>query len=78
MNISDYRATHKINVARTGGPRALTEKFDLTDNVKFYSSTDEQRWVAICEKKNSYTAHKVGTGVTTGNLDKDNPTLRSW
>jgi hypothetical protein len=59
-------------------PSLLAHKFDLADEVEYYSSPDESRWVGICRARNFFAAAKPGVAITIGNLDDVYPTLRSF
>ncbi len=76
MKISDYitqRGLQRVNAV----PAALMHKFDLADEVEFYSSADHSRAVEVCQARNFFAAWKP-EAITTGNLNESYPTLRSF
>jgi hypothetical protein len=77
MRIAEYIAGHQMRrVAMV--PPSLAQKFDLADDVEYYSSVDEARWAGICRKRNFFALYKPQVGITTGKLDESYPTLRSF
>ena len=76
MNIAQYIDSRKMQrVAAV--PPLLAHKFDLTDDVEFYADTSFSRYVGICKARNLFAAWKP-EAITTGRLEEDYPTLRSF
>ena len=84
MKIAEYINHHKLqpiihsDAKPIAIPASLAKKFVLADEVEYYSSPDESRWVGICQACNFFAAAKPGVAVTTGRLDEAYPTLRSF
>jgi hypothetical protein len=84
MKITDYIAQHQMQGVDTQSkvkpgfvPSSLAAKFTLDDEVEYYADTSKTRWVGICRKRNFFAAWK-SEAITTGELDKSYPTLRSF
>ena len=84
MKINEYITQHQLkpvlqsDAMPVATPLSLAHKFDLADDVEYYSSPDGSRWVGICRARDFFAAAKLGVGVTTGHLDEAYPTLRSF
>jgi hypothetical protein len=85
MKINEYIAQHRMRQVdvhsrvRPGFvPSSLAAKFMKDDHVEYYSNLEKTRWVGICRARDFFAASNPGVAVTTGNLDQDYPTLRSF
>ncbi len=76
MNIAQYIESRKMQRVAAVPPR-LAHKFELTDDVEFYADSSLSRYVGICKARNLFAAWKA-EAITTGELDKAYPTLRSF
>ncbi len=84
MNITEYIAHHHMQPVETASlvtpgfvPSSLAQKFTLDDEVEYFVDSGKTHWVGICRKRNFFAAWKA-EGITTGELDKSYPTLRSF
>ena len=84
MNITDYIAQHQMQRVNTQSlvrpgfvPSSLAGKFTNDDDVEYYADSTKTRWVGICRKRNFFAAWK-SEAITTSELDKAYPTLRSF
>ena len=84
MKITEYINQHQLqpvihsDAIPVAIPSSLANKFDLAEEVEYYSSPDGSRWVGVCRARNFFAAAKPGVAVTTGHLDEAYPTLRSF
>lgn len=84
MKIIEYIAHHQMQPVDTESlvrpgfvPPSLAHKFTLDDEVEYFVDPAMTRWVGICRKRNFFAASKAGV-ITSGELDKAYPTLRSF
>ena len=85
MKIADYIAQHQMqrvdtqSMVRPGFvPSSLATKFTDDDEVEYYVDSSKARWVGICRKRDFFAAANPGVAMTTGKLNEDYPTLRSF
>jgi hypothetical protein len=84
MKITEYVAHHRMqpvdsaSLVRPGFvPSSLAKKFTLEEDVQYFVDSAKTRWVGICRKRNFFVAWKT-EALTTGEVDKSYPTLRSF
>lgn len=85
MKITEYIAQHRMqhvdvhSGVRPGFvPSSLATRFTKDDHVDYYSNPAKTRWVGICRARDLFAASNPGVAVTTGTLNQDYPTLRSF
>jgi hypothetical protein len=84
MKIGDYISEHQMQRADTPSlvkpwvvPSSLAAKFTNDDDVEYYVDSAKTHWVGICLRRNFFAAWKP-EAITTGELEKPYPTLRSF
>ena len=84
LKIADYIAEHQMQHVNTQSlvrpgfvPSVLSQKFKKDDDVEYFVDSTKSRWVGICHKRNFFAALNPNA-LTTGKLDEDYPTLRSF